>query len=185
MMKDKEMKPIEEDKGTQNESKLTQSSSINITPPKQESAQTSATTHPSNQIQPNNNVIEPPKSAIGGAINIKRSKKEETPEFLKGPPKKKGYLEKRKRAWFIETLMILSIAVLVCSVTLVLFCIKEMPMPKFIQPAIDYSYKFAQTNFGQNESSLSTQLPEEGMENDSKPMESSKTEIAPEPPEQN
>ena len=76
MMKDKKTKPIEEGKGTQNESKLTQSSSINITPPKQESAQTSATTHTSNQIQPNNNVIEPPKSAIGGVVNIKRSKKE-------------------------------------------------------------------------------------------------------------
>ena len=59
--------------------------------------------------------------------------------------------------------MVLSLAILTCSVTLVLFCIKERSIPEFIQPAIDYSYKFTQTNFGQN-SSVSPQLPDEDTE---------------------
>ena len=167
MMEDKEAKPSQEGQNIQSESKLTQSSSVSITPPKQESAKP-PDAHPSAQIQPNNNVVEPPESTTK-TINVKRSQKEETPEFLKGPSKK---LDKKARSWFIGTLMILSLAILACSVTLVLFCLKEMPMPKFIQPAINSSYKFIQVNFGQNKS-LSPQLSDEDTENDNEPIESS------------
>ena len=73
MMEDKEIKPSQEGQNIQSESKLTQSSSINITPPKQESAKP-PDAHPSAQIQPNNNIVEPPESTTG-AINIKGLRK--------------------------------------------------------------------------------------------------------------
>ncbi len=139
MMEDKETKLSQEGQSIQGESKLKQDSSINITPPKQENAKT-PDANPSAQLRPNNTIVKPPESTTKD-FNVKRSKKEETPKFLKGPSKK---LDKRAKSWFIGTLMILSLAILACSVTLVLFCIKEMPMPKFIQPAIDYLYKIAQ-----------------------------------------
>ena len=95
-MKNDEIKSPQEDKNVQSESKLTQSSSINITPPKQESAKV-PDAHSSAQLQPNNNVVKPPEPTAG-AINIKNSQKEETPKFLKGPQKK---LEKKAISWFI------------------------------------------------------------------------------------
>ena len=150
-MEDEKAKPIQEDKDIQKGSKLTQNSGINIKPPRQESEPVPAAAPPV-QVQPSNkvnqalirdngstNVIEPPETTQ--AVNIKRSEKEEKPEFLKHPPKK---LDKKEKSKFIGTVIILSLIVSTCSVILLLFCIKDTAIPQFVQPAIDYLYKIAQ-----------------------------------------
>jgi len=163
-MEDKKAKPIQEDKNIQKGPELTQSSSINIEPPKQapppsthvdppkqESVPTPAPSAP-DQVQPSNkvsqalvrdngstNVIKPPETTQD--INIKRSEKEEKPEFLKHPPKK---LDKKEKTKFIGTVIILSLIISTCSIILLLFCIKDTAIPQFVQPAIDYLYKIAQ-----------------------------------------
>jgi len=164
-MEDKKVKPIQEDKNIQKSPELTQSSNINIEPPKQvptpstyaeppkqESVQ--APDAPPAQVQPSNkvnqslvkgngstNVIKPPETTQD--INIKRSEKEEKPEFLKHPPKK---LDKKEKSTFIGTVIILSLIISTCSIILLLFCIKDTAIPRFIQPAIDYLYKIAQNH---------------------------------------
>ncbi|MBU0478071.1 hypothetical protein KKC91_05850 [bacterium] len=141
-MEDKRVKPIHEDKNMQKGPELIQSSSINIEPPKQESVQV----QPSNKVSQalvrdsgSTNVIKPPETTQD--INIKRSEKEEKPEFLKHPPKK---LDKKEKSKFIGTVVILSLIISTCSIILLLFCIKDTAIPRFIQPAIDYLYKIAQ-----------------------------------------
>ncbi len=148
-MEDKNAKPIREDKNIQKRPGLTQRSSINIEPPKQapsplthveppkqESIQ--AFDAPPAQVQPSK-VIKPPETTQD--INIKRSEKEEKPEFLKHPPKK---LNKKEKSKFIGTVIILSLIISTSSVILLLFCIKDTAIPQFVQPAIDYLYKIAQ-----------------------------------------
>ena len=150
-MEDKKAKPIHEDKDIQKGPELTQTSSINIEPPKQESAPAPAPSAPA-QVQPSNqpsqalvndrgstNVIKPPETAQD--INIKRSEKEEKPDFLKHPPKK---LDKKEKSKLMGTIVILSLIISTCSIVLLVFCIKDTAMPQFIQPAIDYLYKIAQ-----------------------------------------
>ncbi|MCK4401346.1 hypothetical protein KAW08_03465 [bacterium] len=131
-MEDKKANPITEDKNIQKEPELTQSSGINIQPPKQESAPAPT------QVQPSN-VIKPPETTQD--INIKRNEKEEKPDFLKHPPKKLGKKEKSK---FIGTVLILSLIISTCSIVLLLFCIKNTAIPQFIQQTIDYLYKISQ-----------------------------------------
>ncbi len=116
-----------EDKKTESGSKLTQNSSINIQPPKQESAPAPAPSAPA-QVQPTN-VIKPPETT------------QEKPEFLKHPPKKP---DRRKKEKFMGTAIILSLIISTCSIILLLFCIKDTAIPQFVQPAIDYLYKIAQ-----------------------------------------
>jgi len=136
-----------EDKNIQKGPELTPSSSINIEPPKQESV--SVTPHPV-QAKPSAsqslvkdsgsiNIIKPPETTQD--VNIKRSKKEEKPEFLKHPPKSP---DRRKKEKFMGTIIILSLVISACSIILLLFCIKDTAIPQFIQPAIDYLYKIAQ-----------------------------------------
>ena len=164
-MEDKKANPIQEDKNIQKGPELTQSSSINIEPPKQAPPpptyvgppkQESVQAHdaPPAQVQPSNkvnqalvrdngstNVIKPPETTQD--INIKRSEKEEKPEFLKHPPKK---LDKKGKSKFIGTVIILSLIISTCSIVLLLFCIKDTAIPQFVQPAIDYLYKIAQNH---------------------------------------
>ena len=152
-MEDEKAKPIQEDKDIQKGSKLTQNSGINIKPPRQESEPVPAAAPPV-QVQPSNkvnqalirdngstNVIEPPETTQ--AVNIKRSEKEEKPEFLKHPPKK---LDKKEKSKFIGTVIILSLVISACSIILLLFCIKDTAIPQFVQPAIDYLYKITQNH---------------------------------------
>ena len=161
-MEDKKAKPIQEDKNIQKGPELTQSSGINIEPPKQttppsthigspKQESVSATPHPV-QTQPNasqslvkdsgsTNVIKPPETAQD--VDIKSSEKEEKPEFLKHPPKK---LDKKEKSKFIGTVIILSLIISTCSIILLLFCIKDTAIPQFVQPAIDYLYKIAQNH---------------------------------------
>ena len=138
-MEDKKANPITEDKNIQKEPELTQSSGINIKPPKQESVPAPASSEPA-QVQPTN-IIKPLETTQD--INIKRDEKEEKPDFLKHPPKKLGKKEKSK---FIGTVLILSIIILTCSIILLLFCIKNTAIPQFVQPVIDYLYKIAQNH---------------------------------------
>ena len=152
-MEDEKAKPIQEDKDIQKGPKLTQNSGINIKPPRQESEPVPAVAPPV-QVQPSNkvsqalirdngstNVIEPPETTQ--AVNVKRSEKEEKPEFLKHPPKK---LDKKEKSKFIGTVIILSLIISTGSIILLLFCIKNSAIPSFIQPAIDYLYKIAQNH---------------------------------------
>lgn len=149
-MEDKKAKPIHEDKNIQKGPGLTQSSSINIEPPKQAPSPSThvappkqesvpAPPHPV-QAQPTN-VIKPPETTQD--INIKRSEKEEKPDFLKHPPKK---LDKKEKSKFIGTVIILSLIISTCSIILLLFCIKNTAIPQFVQSAIDYLYKIAQNH---------------------------------------
>ncbi|MDO9464147.1 MAG: hypothetical protein Q7J67_02475 [bacterium] len=141
-MEDKKAKPIMEDKSIQKGPELTQSSGINIEPPKQESVQVQTSNKVSQALVRDGgstNVIKPPETTQD--INIKRSEKEEKPEFLKHPPKK---LDKKEKSKFIGTVVILSLIISTCSIILLLFCIKDTAIPQFIQPAIDYLYKIAQ-----------------------------------------
>ena len=134
-MEDKNAKPIQKDKNLQSDPKLTQSSSINIEPPKQESVPAPAATPP--PVQPSvsikesesTNVIKPPETT------------QEKPEFLKHPPKK---LDKKEKSKFMGIVLVLSLIISACSIILLLFCIKDTAIPQFIQPAIDYLYKIAQ-----------------------------------------
>jgi len=154
-MEDEKAKPIQEDKDIQKGPKLTQNSGINIEPPRQESEPVPAAPPAQDQVQPINkaaqslvkgkigstNVINPPETTQD--INIKRNEREQTPEFLKHPPKK---LDKKEKSKFMGTVIILSLVISACSIILLLFCIKDTAIPQFVQPAIDYLYKIAQNH---------------------------------------
>ena len=134
-MENEKSESMREDKSTQDGTKLTQSSSINIEPPKQSSAPS-----PSTRIE-SINVIKPPETTQ--AVNIKRGEKEEKPEFLKHSPKKP---DKKEKSRFMGIVIILSLIISTCSIILLLFCVKNVAMPQFIQQAIDYLYKIAQNH---------------------------------------